>query len=166
MAYVRLQDNDLDGAIACAERALALDPNDTMVMSDLAEYLGYTGQTAKAEALLQKAMRLDPLHPDWIRWTMAWIQWLGGKSGDALQTMNAMSETPPMANRVLAAIYVSLGRLEDARRTARKLLAFEPGYSLIDVQRNYEGKFRREDDLRRTLRCLKVAGLPERPFPI
>ena len=62
-------------------------------MCDLADFLGYAGRTEEAEALLQTAMRLDPLHPDWIRWNMAWVQWLGGKQDEALKTMNTMSES-------------------------------------------------------------------------
>ena len=161
MAYVHLQDNDLDRAIACAERALALNPNDTNVMCDLAEYLGYASRTDEAEALLRRAMRMDPLYPDWIRWNMAWVQWLGGKNEAALKTMNAMSEIPPMANRVLAPIYMSLGRRDDARRTVRRLMERQPGYSLADVKRNYIGKFKDEAQLDRVLTLLKEAGLPE-----
>ena len=163
LAYVHLQDNDLHRAIACAERALALNPNDTGVMSDLAEYLGYAGETEKAEALLRKAMRLDPLHLDWIRWSMAWLQWLGGKPDDALQTMNGMSETPLMAHRVLAMIHASLGRWDDAAKAVEALLAIDPRYSLVDVERNYAGKFKRDEDFKRTIDCLKAAGLPEKP---
>ncbi len=161
MAYVHLQDNDLDRAIACAERALGLNPNDTNVMCDLAEYLGYAGRTSEAEALLRRAMRIDPLYPDWIRWSMAWVQWLDGKNEEALSTMNAISEIPPMANRVLAPIYMSLGRRDDARRTVQRLLEHQPGYSLADVKRNYVGKFRDESQLDRVLNLLKEAGLPE-----
>ncbi len=160
MAYVHLEENDLERAIANSERGLSLNPNDTNAMCDMADFLGYAGRSDEAETLLRKAMRLDPQHADWVRWNMAWIQWLGGKYDQALQTMNAMFETPPMANRVLAIIYVSLGRQEEGRAAVQRLIDFDPGYSISDVQRNYAGKFKNCSDLGRIVACLREAGLP------
>lgn len=160
MAYVHLQDDRLDLAIARARRALALNPNDTNVMSDLAEFLGYDGQLDEAEALVRTAMRRDPLHPDWMLWNLAWIQWLKGDCRGALSNMEAMKEIPPMANRVLAVIHVDLGQLGAARAAVARLMAFDPGYSMADVRRNYCGKFRQEADLARMMTALQAAGLP------
>lgn len=160
MAYVHLEENEIDRAIAFSERALKLNPNDTTAMCDLADFLGYAGRTDEAEALLDRAMRMDPLHPDWVRWNMAWIQWLGGKYKQALQSMNAMSEIPPMANRVLAIIYASLGRHDEGRAAVQKLVEFDPGYSIVDVEQNYAGKFKNDCVLKRLLSLLRRVGLP------
>ena len=161
MAYVHLQDNNLDQAIARARRALDLNPNDTFAMADLAEFLGYAGQADEAETLLDKVARLDPLHLDWVRWNRAWVQWLNGKPDLALETITSMTETPPMANRVLAIIHMSLGQVEQAQAAVRALLDFAPEYSMADVRRNYVGKFRNTSDLDRVLTFLRQAGIPE-----
>ena len=63
MAYVHLQDNDLDRAIARARRVLELNPNDTNGMCDLAEFLGYAGCTEEAERLLKKSDAIGPAVP-------------------------------------------------------------------------------------------------------
>ena len=161
MAYVHLQENNLDGAVARAQRVLELNPNDTNGMSDLAEFLGYAGRFDEAEELLLRAMRLDPLHPDWFKWNLAWVQWLKGNCKDALQTMNAMSEIPPMAYRVLACIHICLGQQNEAREAVRRLVELDPEYSIKKVRDNYLGKFRNDADLERVLNNLREAGLPD-----
>lgn len=160
MAYVHLEQDDLDRAIARARHVLTLNPNDTSGMCDLAEFLGYDGQIEEAQHLLRRAMRLDPLHPDWFRWNLAWLQWLGGEFASAAQTMNAMSEIPPMAFRVLAVIEMDLGQPERARRAIARLLEWEPDYSLAKARRYYRGKFRNLGDLERMMTGLRKAGLP------
>jgi len=92
---------------------------------------------------------------------MAWVQWLNGNCEAALQTMNAMTEIPPMANRVLACIHMCLGQQDEAREVVGRLLEYDPGYSIKDVCRNYRGKFRNESDFERVVQNLRDAGLPE-----
>jgi len=161
MACVHLQENDLDRAIARARRGLELNPNDTNGMANLADFLGYAGRTDEAEDLLLKAMRLDPLHPDWFKWNLAWIQWLKGSCDAALQTMNAMSEIPPMANRVLACIHICLGQQNEAEAAVRKVTELDPEYSITKVREDYAGKFANDADLERVLTGLRKAGLPD-----
>ena len=161
MAYMHIQEKKLDKAIARFEQALALNPNDTGAMGNLAEALTYGGRAEEAEELMLKATRLDPLHEDWIKWNLAWVQWHTRNCDDALQTMNAMSEIPPMAYRVLAIIQVCLGNTDEANEAVGHLLAFDPQYSIAQVLHNYDGKYTNNADLERVLDNLRTAGLPE-----
>ena len=160
MANVHLQENDLDRAIIRATRARALNPNDTNVMGDLADILAYAGRTSEAEELLAKAMRLDPLHPDWMRWNLAWVQWLSGQFDTALNSLNAMTDIPPMANLVLTLVQIDRGDLPKAQDALADLLAFAPDFSLADIRRIYEGKFCNQADYNRLVTAMRHAGLP------
>ncbi len=161
MAYLHIQEGHLDKAVARYEKALELNPNDTGAMASLAEALTYGGEPEKAETLMLKVTRLDPLHQDWIKWNLAWVQWHTRKCDDALQTMNAMSEIPPMAFRVLAIIQVCRNNQVEAKQAVDRILEFDPEYSIADVLHNYEGKYTHTSDLERVLSDLRLAGLPE-----
>ncbi len=161
MAYMHIQEGRLDKAIARFQQALELNPNDTNAMANLAEALTYGGQAEEAEELMLKVTRLDPLHEDWIKWNQAWVQWHTRNCSDALETMNAMSEIPPMAYRVLAIIQVCLGNTDEANDAVRHLIEFDPEYSLVEVRHNYDGKYTNAADLERVLDNLREAGLPD-----
>ena len=161
MAYVHLQENDLDRAIARGRRVLELNPNDTHGMCDLAEFYGYAGRTEEAELLLHKAMRRDPLHSDWIKWDLAWVQWLAGNCSEALKTLDGMSHVPPMAYRVLAVVHVCLGNFEKAKNAIAQLLSLDPEATLTKVAQNDQGKFKNAADFKRLIGNLRAAGLPE-----
>lgn len=161
MAYFHIQEGRLDKAVARYEQALELNPNDTNAMASLAEALTYGGQPEDAEELMLRVTRLDPLHQDWIKWNLAWVQWHTRNCDDALSTMNAMSDIPPMAYRVLAIIQVCRGATKEAGDAVARLLEFDPDYSIADVLHNYDGKYVNSADLERVLNDLRVAGLPE-----
>ncbi len=161
MAYMHIQEGKLDKAIARYQQALALNPNDTGAMASLAEALTYGGRAEEAEELMLKVVRLDPLHQDWIKWNLAWVQWHTRNCDDALQTMNAMSEIPPMAYRVLAIIEMCRGNTDGAREAVGHLLDFDPAYSLAKVRHNYDGKYTNTADLDRVLNDLRGAGLQD-----
>lgn len=161
MAYMHIQEGELEKSVARFRTALELNPNDTSAMAALAEALTYGGRAKEAEELMLRVVRLDPLHQDWIKWNLAWVQWHTRNCDDALETMNGMSEIPPMAYRVLAIIQMCRGNKDEARKAVEQLISFDPEYSLKDVLHNYEGKYVIDADLERVLNDLREAGLPE-----
>lgn len=161
MAYMHIQEGELEKSVARFRMALELNPNDTSAMAALAEALTYGGRAEEAEELMLRVVRLDPLHQDWIKWNLAWVQWHTRNCDAALETMNGMSEIPPMAYRVLAIIQMCRGDRDEARKAVEQLIDFDPEYSLQDVLHNYEGKYVVDSDLERVLNDLREAGLPE-----
>ena len=161
MGYVHAQEGELGRAIARFETALSLNPNSTAAMSNLAEVLGYYGRAEEAEEVQVRAMRLDPLHPDWMKWNLAWIQWMSGKCDEALKTMHTMSQIIPLAYRSLANIHVCLDQQPQAEEAIAQLVQHYPGYSIKDVRNNPNGKYKNRPDFERYVNGLRKAGLPE-----
>ncbi|MCP5037481.1 MAG: hypothetical protein GY945_07770 [Rhodobacteraceae bacterium] len=161
MGNVHMQAGELDRAITRFRHALSLNPNSTSTMGSLAEALGYSGHSEEAEELQILAMRLDPLHPGWMEWNLAWFQWLNGKCDSALKTMHAISQMPSLANRMLAIIYVCLDQQAQAETAIAQLTELHPGYTIADVRINFRGKYSDVSALDRYIDGLRLAGLPE-----
>jgi TolB-like protein/DNA-binding SARP family transcriptional activator len=161
MGYALMQVGQLDRAIVELEKSVRLNPNAGNAMANLAEALGYVGRLEEAAQLLRRAMRLDPYHPDYFFWDLAWIEWQMGKCEDGLSTMRKMSDMPYLANRTVAAIYVCLGQVDDARAAIVELLNNDPNYSIGEVRQTFHEKIEDPAVLHRWLDDLRVAGLPD-----
>jgi adenylate cyclase len=161
MANVLMQAGERDQALVEFEKALALNPNAANLMMDFGEALVYAGRTREAIDQMQNAMRRDPHHPDWFYWTLGWALYAVGDYEDALATMNRMSKVPGLAQRTLAAIYVRLGRHDEARAAVEALLAHDPGHSLEKMRLYFVGKFQNHAVPARFVEDLRKAGLPE-----
>jgi tetratricopeptide (TPR) repeat protein len=72
LCAVYLQQKQYAPALAAAERAIALGPNEANGYVMLAAVRNATGQPEDAIGLVKKAMRLDPRYPDWYGFTLGW----------------------------------------------------------------------------------------------
>ena len=127
---VHIQAGEREQAIAKFERALELNPNAGYPMMDLGEALVYDGRPQEGIAWFQKAMRLNPHHPDWFYWNLAKAEYASGQYEEAVATMKKMNAIPYRARHILAAAYVQLGRLEEARVEVKTILEINSEYSL------------------------------------
>jgi TolB-like protein/class 3 adenylate cyclase/Tfp pilus assembly protein PilF len=161
MANVHMQAGERARALVEFEKALALNPNAANLMMDCGEALVYADRTREAINQMRNAMRRDPHHADWFYWNLGWAQYFAGDYEDALVTMNRMSKVPGLAHLVLAAAYVRLGRLDEARAAVETLLEFDPEYSVKKMRLNLAGKYQDSAAPERYLEDLRRAGLPE-----
>ena len=63
LAWVAALRNRFDEAVADGERAITLDPNNTVAYIALADISNIEGKYEAELAYAQKAIRLDPSHP-------------------------------------------------------------------------------------------------------
>ena len=159
--YAHMRSGELSLAIQRYRRALELNPNAANVMGALAEALMYTGQAEEAYALMHKAVRLDPHHPDWFKWNLAWMQWARGDCGAALETMNAMAKMPVRARRMLAVIHICLGQQDAAEQALAVFMESDPDATASAMRANDSKRYSDMSILDRYLEGLVQAGLPE-----
>jgi adenylate cyclase len=160
-----------DRAIADGKRAVSLDPNSAfawIALADIndAECVFPAGimppdwGTSKPEEVLayaQKAIRLDPRHPE--KYSMPeGVAYNGlGRYAEAVDALKKSDQSNPWVHANLVYAYSELGREQDARAEAAEVLRVSPGFSLEDVQRmpgNWQGPLGQ-----RYLSDLRKAGL-------
>ena len=78
MGRVSLWKKQHDQAIAEAERAIALDPNDADGYAWLGEILNFAGRPEEAIGLIEKAMRLNPRYPPFYLFVLGYCLLLDG----------------------------------------------------------------------------------------
>jgi TolB-like protein len=155
---------DLDGAAACLDRALVLNPNLAAAWNLSGWVRAYRGEIDLAIEHHARAMRLSPLDP--ILYNMhvgtAFSHFLAGRYEEALAwAQKALHEQPnyPAANRILAASHALAGRLEEARQAVNRLLELDPTRRVSNLSEVMP--LRRPDDLAKFAEALRKAGLPE-----
>jgi adenylate cyclase len=129
LAAAHLAHREFDRAEAAYERAVELNPNDPNLQVDWAEALVYVGRAGEAIAKIRRAMQLNPMYPDWYLWTLGIAYYHANEFEQSVAALTRGSP-PNLARRHLAASYVRLGRLSEARRTMAEFLKHDPGYSL------------------------------------
>ena len=161
LAEALLQAGHLDEAIASYEQAIRLNPNDASVLASATSPLIFSGKSAQAIGQLQQAIRMNPYHPDWYLWNLGFAQYLVGDYEAAVESFFKMKNMPNLARRQLAASYVRLGKLDEARTVIDEFLKNEPGYNIAKLRHNFENKFTDPEPLERFIEDLRKAGLPE-----
>jgi adenylate cyclase len=149
LGFVYLYLREFDLAIVGYERALELNSNDADFLAQMASALTYLGRPEQAISQLKKAMRMNPRHPSWYWHVLGFAYY---ELGQYKQDNKPWFTT----HRTLAAVYVRLGRLEEARAEVPKMFEKNPDYTLeSEKRRPYKDDTRRE----RLVKDLRKAGV-------
>jgi tetratricopeptide (TPR) repeat protein len=146
------------------ERALRLDENSAFAWGLSAATDCYLGRSDDALARLEKADRLSPCDPlNFYSWSAAGLaECLAGRYDRAIAWLERSLRQNPRfvaSHRTLAASLWHGGRRDEARATARNLLALDRNFRI----RTFAGRYplRRPEHMKRYLAGLRAAGLPE-----
>jgi adenylate cyclase len=151
------------------DRVLALNPYDPHRLTDVATGLMYLGDHEAALAAMQRAMELNPYHPEDYLADLAEIFFVMQHYQEALELYDLVSHPTPKRRAWRLSAFAHAGRLEEARSEAtafeahvRSIWIGDPGAGLPEfIHWLFEHyPFAKRDDEERFRRGLRAAGLP------
>jgi pentatricopeptide repeat protein len=145
-----------------AERAVSLNPMDGATAAFMGFLIAYTGDWEQGCALSEKGLQLNPNHPGWYHYP-AWHDAYRKKDYDKALEIALQLNAPQnyYTHAVLAICYAQLGRMEEARKAVRDMLALKPNYA--EVARELHGRWIEPDLVEQLMDGLRRAGLQIEP---
>jgi TolB-like protein len=129
LGFVCLYRKQYQASLEAYERATELNPNDADILAEMADALTSIGQHERAIHLIARAMRLNPLYPDWYLWLLGGAHFNAGDYQRAIDTLERMQDRSE-AHRLLASSYAHLGRMKEAQGHAARLMSVHPNFSI------------------------------------
>jgi adenylate cyclase len=160
LSQIYLWKKEHDRAIAQAERAVVVAPNDADGYETLAEVLVWAGRPEDSIKSIRQAMRLNPHYPFFYLWTLGHAYYMTRRNGDAIDAFKKIVQENPNflpAHAYLAVIFTEMGREKDAREAWDKARALNPGATHANLRQRLP--YRRAADVERVLAAAHKAGL-------
>ncbi|HTK80031.1 MAG TPA: tetratricopeptide repeat protein [Rhizomicrobium sp.] len=160
LAAVNLIDGRHDKALYHQERALSLNPNDDLIVVQQGEILTWLGRPEQGIPWIEKAMQLNPWHPEryWNHLGRAFF--VARRYAEAICAFGRITAPAPIHHAYLAACHAQLGNDTAARQQAAEVLKRDPGYSVEACLRTLH--YKRPEDSAHHRAALLKAGVPER----
>jgi adenylate cyclase len=146
-------------AIAEFERALSLSPNNADLLASYGWALSYMGKAEEAVELIKKAMRLNPVYPDWYIQGLIIALYCARCYEEVIAVSKTINVRHLTTHLVLAGSYAQMGQLKDAKTPAADALEENPDFSLRQWSENLS--FENPVDLEHYIDGLRKAGFPE-----
>jgi adenylate cyclase len=162
LAMVHQWRREFDKANAAANKALALQPNDAIALSNLGTMLKLAGRYEEALEVHQQAVRLDPFHPPNYLERLADAYAGVGNYIQCVEVAErgvALDPNYVGLHGSLASCYAALGRDEEAKAATAEMLRTNPRFTLKAFAAYVP--YTHERDLQRSLNLLRKAGVPE-----
>lgn len=149
---------DHQRSIAAFRKAVELNPNG----ADLRTYLGwamvYAGEPEAGLRELEIAQKLNPRHPGWYLWDIAFAKTFIGDYDGAAETLEAREPRTAGTHELLAVIYALNGEDQKAAAAVDRLLQMRPDYSI--ASRSMLEPFARDEDREKYFSAMSAAGIP------
>jgi adenylate cyclase len=123
--------HDLDEFRRNGDLAVSYNPNDPDILGQYGLRLAYIGDWDRGEAMMRKAMELNPAHPVWYREPIAFIRYQQGKYPQALEEIDKYAYSNPSFlwyQVFLAMTFGQMGRATDAAAARDAILRIRPDF--------------------------------------
>jgi adenylate cyclase len=141
------------------EISLRLNPNDAEAWVTFGDLKFHEGRGVEAIACAEKALRLNPHPPGYYFWSLGLAQYAAGQYEAAVKSLSKDATYRTESRRILAAALAQLGRLKEARETAKLYLTGNPNFTISHWLETmpYRDMVTRD----RMVEGMRKAGLPE-----
>jgi adenylate cyclase len=161
LAAVNLIRGEHEKALFHQERALELNPNDDLVVVQQGEILTWLGRPDEGIAWIEKAMRLNPCHPERFWNHLGRALFVARRYPEALSAFSHIA-TPILSHYAfLAACAAQLGDGAAARRYGAEVRKRDPDFCVEAFLATLH--YKRAEDVAHHRAALIAAGLPECP---
>jgi adenylate cyclase len=160
LGWVYATKKDYDKGIELGEQAITLIPNGADAHAFLAISLYYAGRPEESVALLEKAMRLNPLPPSFYYLNCGYAYRLTGRFQEAVAMFKKSIQLTPnnfFAHCGLASTYGFMGKEKEARAEAAEVLRINPKFSVEHLVKI--SPLKRQEDKDQLMQGLRKAGL-------
>ena len=142
-AALYLVQRQWDKAIAAGERSVELSPNSANNHAMFAMTLKSVGRVNEAIAMIEKAIRLNPMTPEWYLHELGTYYRLQGRYEEAIAILKKNLDHNPdyLTSRInLTATYSMAGELDQARTEAKEVLRKIPDFSAEQFMKGFPYK--------------------------
>jgi Flp pilus assembly protein TadD len=130
MGYAHLRRRELQLAGLHFDRAFSLNPNDTSIAGDRANWLMYAGRLDEALQCLDVALQRDPYPPTWVWEVRGSVLYDLRRYDEAIAAYLKVGTNPFWMPALLAAAYAQAGQLDNARRELANLFKIKPDVTI------------------------------------
>jgi adenylate cyclase len=159
LAAISIIQNNLQKAIYHQQRALALNPNDDLIVVQQGELATWLGEPEQGIEWIRGAMRLNPFHPPRFWSHLARALFVARRYAEAVDALQRIAAPDELQLALAAGCHAMLGDAAAAAREAGAVQKRKPGFS---VERDCVPAlhYTRESDLAHHREALLKAGLP------
>jgi adenylate cyclase len=130
LAAVNLMRGDLGQASYHQSRALQLNPNDDLVVVQQGELLTWQGQPEEGIVWIQKAMRLNPYHPERFWSHLGRAYFVARRYAEAVEAFHRLSAPDATQHAYLAASHAQLGNADATKAHVAEVLRRDPAFQI------------------------------------
>ena len=91
------------------------------------------GKPVEALTWLDRAIRINPMHPDWYNLDRGVTLYAAGEYAEALLSLSKVPNRTPWGLTRIAACHAQLGHIEEARRIMAEVRQTAPDYMPMEV---------------------------------